>query len=394
MQKQVHSRFYLKEPRFMNRKKQFISIITIFLFLFFGTSKAEDLPFEVSEIYSPNTITNYKGQKLILIDFWATWCVPCRPATIQLEILQEQFQDELFIVSVTNESKELVNNYIEKTPIELMVILDIQNNLIQKFDVRSRPYAVLLTSDGEVVWKGHPSDLSKRKIEYFHDHNKNIKSKKEIEEIFITPNKTKEEAIEKTKIHLKIEEINESPLTFYKDTLSVFYEGPLIYLITQINQVPKTLVKDNSKNKDYIRVESPLDEWNNEAEKILDTLENQFDISISSKTKKEEAFVFEVGENSKLWDVDQINWGDNRVSNYLIGEDRLQADNYTIADVCILLSNLKNKTYSYTGNDKNIYDWDFHFKFDALMKEELLTEFGIVLEKKEVDMKYLVIDKK
>ncbi len=121
--------------------------------------KADEFPLEVAEIYAPNSIVDYEGQKFILLDFWATWCAPCRIAAVQLEVLQEQFRDDVFMISVTDESHEAVEKYMKKFAIDLMVVRDLGGSLFRKFNVNSRPYSVLLTTNGDVVWQGHPSDL-------------------------------------------------------------------------------------------------------------------------------------------------------------------------------------------------------------------------------------------
>ncbi len=121
-------------------------------------------------------------------------------------------------------------------------------------------------------------------------------------------------------------------------------------------------------------------------------LQQTFDINISSTTSEEKVVYLEVEDESKLWDTKQIDWGHAVIYNYLIGEDRVKADDLSISDLCLLLSNSKNKIYKYSGTDTNLHDWDIHFRFDNLMETELLDEYGIKLEEKHEDVSYFHIE--
>ncbi|MDP4252299.1 MAG: TlpA disulfide reductase family protein [Bacteroidota bacterium] len=51
-------------------------------------------------------LTDFKGKKYVLIDFWASWCGPCREMTPTLRTAYQQYKTELEIISISDESKE------------------------------------------------------------------------------------------------------------------------------------------------------------------------------------------------------------------------------------------------------------------------------------------------
>ena len=94
-----------------------------------------------------------------------------------------------------------------------------------------------------------------------------------------------------------------------------------------------------------------------------------------------------------LWDSNQLNW-EGSPSNYIVGTDRIQADNMSIKAICSLLSREKQTNYVYKGKDKSLYDWDFHYKFDDLMISEFESSFGIKFKPIKFSMPITYISEK
>ncbi len=367
-------------------------LLFVIFVLSFGVAKSGDFPLKISEVQSQNSIVNYKGQPLILVDFWATWCIPCRAATTQLEILQEQLKEDVFIVSITDETHDIVRKHIGNHPSKLLVARDVEGNLMQKFRIYSRPYAILFNSDGDAIWRGHPSELTYDKIKRFQHKFFRGKKKRTIREILFISDNQKEYKKNNEEISISVEKIKDSNTMLIRDAQGVNYYGTISDLIAQLKQVPSHFIEMNNAKDFFVHLQSPTTIWNKNPDVLLRLLNAKFGIRITEKPIFEEVYTLKVVAQEKLWSVNQIDWGEDNVYNYLTGEDRVQADNLTIKDFCILLSNIKKKNYKYFGENNDLHDWDVHFLFDDLMESELFSEFGIKLKEEYTEVVHFSVE--
>ncbi|MEN0066386.1 MAG: redoxin domain-containing protein [Myxococcota bacterium] len=101
----------------------------------------------------------YEGQVLIL-DFWATWCGPCREAMPELAKLYEAHDnDGLRIVGITDEPKGKVLNFLKSTPVPYTIALDPNRITAGSYNVTALPTVWVVDREGrvrEVVVGGGP----------------------------------------------------------------------------------------------------------------------------------------------------------------------------------------------------------------------------------------------
>ena len=92
-------------------------------------------------------------EKLVLLNFWATWCEPCKEEMPSLDRLQNnpQFSNlKIFVINITQENLEKVNNFLEELNIQnLEPYFDGPKTLAKKLSLRGVPTSVLFNTDGK-----------------------------------------------------------------------------------------------------------------------------------------------------------------------------------------------------------------------------------------------------
>lgn len=103
----------------------------------------------------PITLESLRG-KIVVLEFWATWCPPCRTSIPHLNKLNEEYKDKgVVIIGITQESKGKVKSFMERVPMEYIVGAN-GGNTSQTYGVRGIPHAFIIDTKGIVRWDGHP----------------------------------------------------------------------------------------------------------------------------------------------------------------------------------------------------------------------------------------------
>ena len=93
--------------------------------------------------------------KFLYIDFWATWCGPCRAAIPDANLIQQRFKDNLVVIGVSDEPEDVVRKMVKPT-IEYYSAIDTQKKMLKELGIFEIPYVIIVDPQGIVRFEGDP----------------------------------------------------------------------------------------------------------------------------------------------------------------------------------------------------------------------------------------------
>ena len=100
---------------------------------------------------APRTLGDYRG-RILLVNFWATWCEPCRDELASINKLQEKLAGKPFVVLLINygEARARVADFVKRESIVFPILLDPNQDASKAWRVRVLPSSFLVGPDGHV----------------------------------------------------------------------------------------------------------------------------------------------------------------------------------------------------------------------------------------------------
>ena len=142
-----------------------------------GVSKVEKKKDETIEQKAPDftlstldgkkvSLKDFKGKKVVVLDFWATWCPPCRRAMPIVQEVSNELKDKdiVFLAVNVDEDKAKVPDFVKNAGITLTVLLDTDGKVANSYNVTSIPRMFIIDKNG-IIKAGHSGFSAEMKEE-------------------------------------------------------------------------------------------------------------------------------------------------------------------------------------------------------------------------------------
>jgi len=154
-------------------------LIAMFLSIFLLTGMAAKPPlvggpapdFQLDQLNGPSVkMSDYRG-KVVLLNFWATWCAPCKKEMPEIQAAYEKLKDKGFVVLALNfgEKPEKAEKLVKKMGLTFPILLDREVEVAERHRVVSLPVTFFIDPNGIIKEQVFGGGLTKDQItEVFH----------------------------------------------------------------------------------------------------------------------------------------------------------------------------------------------------------------------------------
>ncbi|MDA0680262.1 MAG: TlpA disulfide reductase family protein [Proteobacteria bacterium] len=128
---------------FRSAARKLLLLLAACLLLASGTSLRAEHSLDLGE---------YRG-KVVLLDFWASWCVPCRRSFPWMNQMQQKYGDSGLVIIGVNMDAEggAAQTFLDDYPANFKIITDPDGALARQYDVIAMPSSYVIGRDGELV---------------------------------------------------------------------------------------------------------------------------------------------------------------------------------------------------------------------------------------------------
>lgn len=170
------SQYVLKTPRspFLKRARWIVISLAAIGFTAVIISLAQ-VPVQGYDFSTTNvaghqvSLSDYRGH-VVMLNFWATWCPPCRAEMPVIESAYQQYRSQGFIVLAVNnaERADQVSAFVSQFQLTFPVLLDYSSNISQQFGIKGYPTSLFLDPKGN-LYATHQGMLTALQLQTYID---------------------------------------------------------------------------------------------------------------------------------------------------------------------------------------------------------------------------------
>lgn len=133
--------------------KKIIGIIFLMISLVSFSNSAKAPDFNLKDQYGvTHSLENYKG-KVIFLNFWATWCPPCKKEMPDIENIYKEYGEnkkDVVILGVNSEKENEVKKFLKDKGYTFPTVIDENSEVMRKYFIQAFPTSFVIDKEGNV----------------------------------------------------------------------------------------------------------------------------------------------------------------------------------------------------------------------------------------------------
>lgn len=133
--------------------KKIIGIIFLMISLVSFSNNAKAPDFNLKDQYGViHSLENYKG-KVIFLNFWATWCPPCKKEMPDIESIYKEYGEnkkDVVILGVNSEKENGVKKFLKDKGYTFPTVIDENSEVMRKYFIQAFPTSFVIDKEGNV----------------------------------------------------------------------------------------------------------------------------------------------------------------------------------------------------------------------------------------------------
>ena len=363
---------------------------------FIDLSKHELIPLNGKKI---------EKEKLILLDFWATWCGPCIASFPHLESLQREYESDMQVIALSKESQNKISTFLEKKNFELPFFIDKNESLNSLFAIESIPLSVLISSKGKFLWAGSSDGVNVVIDEYLNENkirDRSLKPSNSASKYYLT---TMKKTLIKKSIYTYTITSGTDDRSLYavktqkniNDPIDIEYvSAPVTDVIMDFMGVNYQRLRNNRQDLDTTLVDivskstTPNINYGKESKKILNDLQSIYDFKISDYEKSMEVYSLKVIDENKLSTFIESTGGGGMVEKI---DGYANITRLSLENLASYFEKKLNVVTDYDGKNSKLYNMVFNYpETIEELNVELEEKYGIVFKKVKSKIRFVEIN--
>lgn len=133
--------------------KKIIGIIFLMISLVSFSNSAKAPDFNLKDQYGvTHSLENYKG-KVIFLNFWATWCPPCKKEMPDVESIYKEYEEnkkDVIILGINSEKENEVKKFLKDRGYTFPTVIDENSEVMRKYFIQAFPTSFVIDKEGNV----------------------------------------------------------------------------------------------------------------------------------------------------------------------------------------------------------------------------------------------------